>query len=441
MHRFASWLAAFISCYMPLAAQKNPLPALDPSTKKAVIDSLSQALNNFYVYPEQAAAMTKHLQQQWQKHKYDAPLNGPALAEQLMTDIRTVHKDRHLQIRFDPNLQQRIVSFNATKQPDRTDVAREQRENFYFRKAEVLPGNIGYITFTNFSDTSEQARATVRAAMQFVAYTDALIIDLRNNYGGNGIMAGEIAGYFFKEKVYAGRRYSRIGNTWTDMWQENNPALTKGLVLNMPVYILTSQRTFSAAEGMAYSLQQLKRAVVIGDTTRGGAHLTRSFSLGNGFVGFIPFSRSESVISKTDWEGTGVIPDTRDIESNSLVTAQTIILETKLSTTADSTERRKLQWLINYCRAQNVTMQATPTEISKFTGQFEEFLFTTTNHQLTCTNTSQRNRTNKLTPVTNNLFVLDDECQVEFLLDAQDRCNTIKLYWRDGWVDVVTRTK
>jgi C-terminal processing protease CtpA/Prc len=174
--------------------------------------------------------------------------------------------------------------------------------------------------------------------MQFVANADAVIIDLRNNFGGRSEMANEIASYFFNKPQFTGRVFNRITNSWREDWVVNRPEVTNGLHLKMPVYILTSEQTFSAAEGLAYNLQHLLKAVVVGDTTRGGAHATRSFALGNGFVGFVPFSRIEHAITKTDLEGKGVVPTIAINEERAL---------SKVQAVADTVEGRKLQWLLN----------------------------------------------------------------------------------------------
>jgi len=123
--------------------------------------------------------------------------------------------------------------------------------------------------------------------------------------------------------------------------------------MSMPLYILTSERTFSAAEGLAYNLQQIKKAIIIGDTTRGGAHATRSFALGHGFVGFIPFTRTENAITKIDWEDRGVIPDIAVNEDSALLKAQEQIYLEDLSKAKGDEEKNKFKWLINDLKTKN----------------------------------------------------------------------------------------
>jgi retinol-binding protein 3 len=277
--------------------------------------------------------------------------------------------------------------------------------------------------------------------MQFVAYSDALILDLTNNFGGNGVMAKEVQSYFYNQRTLTGRRYNRLANTWTEEWIENNAKITKGLVLGMPLYILTSNRTYSAAEGLAYSLQHHKNATVVGDTTRGGAHLTRSFALGGGFVGFIPYSRTENAVTKTDWEGKGVIPTLAVSEDKALIKAQEQILAKRSSTTKSEEERRKINWLLNDLKAKTSDLIIPTSVLEQYTGQYEEFLFTIKDNQLYCINTHQKDSMNKLIPISNTLFRINGQSQVEFVRGKTGKFSSLKLLWEDGWVDIIKKTK
>lgn len=436
----------FMLCGQLLFAQNKQPPPIDGNTRKAVLQSICNAINSYYVFPDRAKSMSDYIKKQSEAGKYDSLNNPSDFANEVVKDIRSVFNDKHLRIEYDPELEKDIIKFISSKrgadQVSEADIAQDRKKNFYFKKIEILPSNIGYIEFTNFASPSLPARKTVNAAMQFVSNTDALILDLRNNFGGNAAMANEILGYFFNARTYTGKSFNRIENKWVDNYVENKKAVTQGLVLNMPVYILTSNRTFSAAEGLAYTLQSMKNVVIIGDTTRGGAHLTRSFSLGNGFVGFIPYLRGENVKTKTDWEGTGIIPDIKIEESKSLLTAQNTILTRKLAAAADDTEKRKISWLINYYKSTNSDVVIDSSNAAKFIGRFAEFEITVKENQLMFRDTNQpNNNPKKLTAITSTLFQVDNDYQVEFIIEENGSCNSIKMYWEDGWVETVKRTK
>jgi C-terminal processing protease CtpA/Prc len=409
--------------------------------KQQLLDSLGKVLNRNYVYPDTAVVMISSILQKHRNQGYNDINEARQFANQVTKDVKTVFNDNHLSVRFDPDLEKRIRAFEATRQKDQSDFVKEKAQNFFFRKAEILKGNIGYVVFTNFADTNALSRKTVHAAFQFIANTDALILDLRNNFGGRGTMAKEITAYFFDKPQLTGRSFNRIHNKWTEDWVGGQPAITRDVYLTMPIYILTSERTFSAAEGLAYNLKHLKNAVIVGDTTRGGAHSTRSFALGNGFVGFIPFSRGGHIVTKTDWEGTGVIPNVPIKEERSLFKAQELILKNKLAVASDTTEKLKLQWLVNdlYSKVEKVIL---PEKIlNQYTGVFEEFLFTLECGVLYCRNTHQQDKKDKLVAINEHLFKIDEQSQVEFITGKNGTVNSIRLLWDDGWVDTITKSK
>jgi hypothetical protein len=144
-----------------------------------------------------------------------------------------------------------------------------EHDNCAFRKVEILPNNIGYIKFDGFMDASF-CGPTVTAAMGFVAHTDAIIFDLRQNGGGQPAMVTLIASYLFDEPTHLIDIYNRKEDSTTQNWTLSylpGPRLTK-----QPVFVLTSERTFSGAEEFAFDLKNQKRATIVGETTGGGAH-------------------------------------------------------------------------------------------------------------------------------------------------------------------------
>src|SRR5436189_656033 len=112
----------------------------------------------------------------------------------------------------------------------------------------------------------------------------------------------------------------------------------------MPPYIVTSYQTFSDAEELTYELQALKRATIIGEKTRGGAHTVTYRPLSSGFVADIPFGEAISPVTKKNWEGVGVIPNIEVSAEEALETAEMKIFETALATTTDFNEQRELRW-------------------------------------------------------------------------------------------------
>lgn len=137
--------------------------------------------------------------------------------------------------------------------------------------------------------------------------TDAVIFDLRKNGGGSAVMIQFISTHFFENKTHLNSFYNRKTGELTEFWTFDEIDVNKRP--NVPIYVLTSGFTFSAAEEFAYNLQNLNRATIVGESTGGGANPIHFFDLGNGFRASIPISKAVNPISKTNWEGEGVQPD------------------------------------------------------------------------------------------------------------------------------------
>ena len=416
---------------------QQPSEQVDRVTIQKTIQSINTTIQQNYVYPDKALLIVDFLNDQYKSGKYNRLTSPKDFSDNVTTDIRSIQNDRHLRIEYNPKLEQDIIRFNNSQENKneitQTDISKEKLQNFYFKKLEILPSNIGYIEFTNFALPNDKAQKTIQSAMQFVSNTDALIIDLRNNRGGSG-KSNNILGYFFKERTKTGRSFNRITNTWTENFVE--PA---EFYLDIPVYVLTSKRTFSAAEGFAYTLQNQHNATIIGTPTNGGAHLTRSFSLGNGFVGFIPYLRSENEKTHTDWEGTGVIPDISTTAENALLSAQNEILKTKLEKATEN-EKRKIQWLINYNQSQISDVLLDSMTLDKFIGRYAEFEITEQNNSLYFRDVNQKDKTPfPMIPISQTLFQIGGDYQLEFINESDGKFQSINVSWSDGWTETINR--
>ena len=183
-----------------------------------------------------------------------------------------------------------------------------QLDNFGIHRVERLEGNVGYLDLRRVP-MPENAGPAITAAMELVSGTYALIIDLRHNGGGSPHGVTLWCSYFLPEHPIRLNDifHADTGET-TQFW--SLPYLPGSRYLDRPVYALTSSHTFSGGEDLCYTLQALGRAEVIGETTGGGAHPTRPFPISAAVHIAIPFARSINPITGTNWQGTGVIPDT-----------------------------------------------------------------------------------------------------------------------------------
>jgi C-terminal processing protease CtpA/Prc len=145
--------------------------------------------------------------------------------------------------------------------------------------------------------------------MNFLADSDALILDLRDNNGGRGGMVDFIVSYLFAERTHLSDVFRRADNVTTESW--TLPYVPGRKFVDKPVYVLISKRTFSAGEALAYMLKDLKRATLIGETTVGGSGTIEFKPIDDHFLIVVPTGRVISPATKTDWAGTGVEPDVK----------------------------------------------------------------------------------------------------------------------------------
>lgn len=282
---------------------------IDGATRAAVIEGTLKNLNDYYVFPEVAKKMDQAIRERMQKNEYDQITSARTLSQKLTEHLQEVSHDKHLR-----------VGYSAEVIPVRSgdgEPSAEERErflgflrttNFGFEKIERLPGNVGYLDLRGFTPAQFGAE-TVVAAMNFLANTDALIIDLRRNGGGDPAMVALISSYLFgSEPVHLNDLYWREGNS-TRQWWTLPYVPGKRYGDKKDVYVLTSKRTFSAAEEFTYNLKNLKRATIIGETTGGGAHPGGTRRINDHFQIWVPSGRAINPYSKTNWEGTGVTPD------------------------------------------------------------------------------------------------------------------------------------
>lgn len=319
-------------------------PPVTPVEREAVIAQLGTRLAQEYIAPAAAAPMLQALRDNDRDGDYAALRDGQAFADRLTADLRQVAHDKHLWIGFRPDGARDEPAEGPS--PAELEQWRPQiaRDNFAFDKVERLPGNIGYVKFRIFAYPA-LAEETASAAMTFVAHTDALIIDLRDNLGGDPAMVAFLASYLFDQPVQLNdireRRDSRARQYWT---QAQVPGARYGG--SKPVFVLTSPVTFSAAEDFTYALQARKRATIVGERTGGGARPAREFRIGARFTASIPYAESISPVTGKNWEGEGITPEVPVAQAQALDAAYRLALGELVRGQADPARVQEWQQLL-----------------------------------------------------------------------------------------------
>ena len=329
-------LAVVLSAVAMITADAKSDGSVDARARAEVIDYVLDGLNRSYVFPAVAAKMSDAVRARVTNGEYDAITGAREFADRLTADLQAVSRDKHLRVRVAGEGRQMRMRGPTTGAGANDDGG--------FARVEQLPGNIGYIDLRMFHPPAIAAEQAANA-MNRVADSDALIIDLRKNGGGSADMVALLVSYLLgPERVLVNTFFDRDGKLQNETW--TTPDLPGRRFTGKDVYVLTSSYTFSAAEEFAYDVKNLKRATLVGETTGGGANPVNIMRINDRFEVSIPVGRAVNPITKTNWEGVGVEPDVSVPAQTALETAHVAALKNKLARSHDAETRRKLGELI-----------------------------------------------------------------------------------------------
>ena len=283
----------------PAIAQPAPAAPLDAATREAVVAQLGAALRDRYVFPDIGEQAAARIDAALAAGEYDG-LDHAAFAVRLHADVAAIARDKHLHIGWQGGPPPGPPPGAGPMPPMEAGVVR----------ADKLAGGIGYIEVVAFPPPAAFKPALDRA-MAGLAGSKALIIDVRRNTGGAPPAVAYLVSYLLAgdQRVHINDIVARTPGTDEFTRQSSYSEPTPVSFAGVPVYVLTSSRTFSGGEEFAYDVKSLGRAKLVGELTGGGANPTGGVPLGNGFQASIPFGRAENPITRANWEGHGVDPD------------------------------------------------------------------------------------------------------------------------------------
>ena len=292
-------LALIAALLLAAPAHAAPMPAAEQA---AVIETAAALIETRYVDPQAGRAIARALRRE---RSLAAPAEPQALAERLPAFLRDRAADGHFQVSWSGKPLS-AAAFSEAMTAGDIDRYYGPKLNYGVARVEQLDGNVMLLDLRVFPP-ADTAGDVIAAAMTLVAQGDALIIDLRRNGGGMDTVV-MVAGYLLPPNTQLSGAYDRPSGKLTPqttaIWQ---PGRRFGP--DKPVYILTGKRTFSAAEALAYDLQSLKRAIVVGEVSGGGANPFEYRRLTDHFALSLPEKRSVSPVTGTNWQGVGVKPD------------------------------------------------------------------------------------------------------------------------------------
>jgi len=300
---------------------------MESEEKTRIISDLVARLKEKYIFPDIADLVAKNLQTRLNAGEYDEIAKGHFFAYALTKHMQEISQDEHLWIRWYPDPLPDTEGSLLQNEEKLAEIKLSARLNNYgFSKVERLPGNVGYLDIQYFYRPSWGSADTAHAAINFLANTDALIIDLRQCQGGNPNMVALLTSYLFDgEPIHLNSLYWRDEDFTQQYW--TLPFVPGKRLSEIPIFLLINEVTFSAGEEFAYNLKALKRATLVGKATSGGAHPGSPFRLHPHFEVFIPLGQAINPITNSNWEGTGVIPDIEADSSTAYYQAYKLALE------------------------------------------------------------------------------------------------------------------
>jgi len=415
-------MMAFVaSIALGIAAQATG--AVEP---RQVTDRIARAIEEHYFDPAAGARAASAIREEAARGAFDR-----MAAQQLANSLtaRLERYDRHFAVSYAPPSEAGQEAGGAAPSaygPEEMD----RRSGYGFRDVGVLPGNVGYIdlrTFApiDFADANWPARRAADGALMLMARTDALIVDLRHNNGGDPSMVGYLVSAF----VEPGRDVYNVFHARAGQRSERPETPWAGPRLAMPVYILISARTGSAAEAFAYTLQAAGRATVIGETSAGAANPGGSVPVGDGWQVFVAAATPINPVTGRNWEGTGVAPDVAIPAAGALVSARIAALEAVLPG-LPAAERPDAELTLEALRAGARPGQA--SDLDAFAGTFEDLSVMQEGGQLSV-------RTGRRLPaalgrLSQDLFYSVDapSTRYEFRRDSAGQVTSVEVRWIDG---------
>lgn len=316
MFKWVFFVAIYCVACLPASAQpsgpKAPLAPFDSPARSAAVHAVAKALGEHYVYPLVANTAAAKVEANLDARAYEGLNDRDAFAERLTGDLADIAHDKHL----------RVMAAGGPPPSALMKMGPPPRSEFGVVRADRLTGGIGYVEISGFPPPDAFKPAAARA-MAALSGSKAVIVDVRRNGGGSPESVAFFASFFFDDAkpVHLNDLIWRNAPADTFRTQAFYTTPTPTKFVGMPVYLLTSESTFSGGEEFAYDMQTQKRAVLVGEVTGGGANPGSVHALAPGLSIFIPAGRAENPITKTSWEGRGVTPEIAVSHQDALRTA------------------------------------------------------------------------------------------------------------------------
>lgn len=396
-----------------LAQPAGPAP-------RETVEAVAERIRDLYFSVERGDAIADALEAEAASGQYDGFTDPRDLASALSARLRP--EDAHFVVMYDPNAPRPGAGSGGVRSQG-PDIQR--LSNYGFSRVEVLPGNIGLIEMRSFANIDfynpdDPARRAADAALALVAHTDAVIFDVRNNGGG----APSMVGYLVSAFTPADADIYNVFHNRDGTERENPRVYYDAPRLTVPLYVLTSGRTGSAAEAFPYTLQAAGRATIVGEATGGAANPGGMVPVPGGFMVFVSGGSPINPITGRNWEGTGVIPDVEAPSAVALSHAQRLALGTLV---AAQPERTDAAWALSAFQ----TWTGGPVPLVDYAGTYGPLTVTVEDEALVVRR--GRRPPFSLTPVEADLFHVSTDPLMRFAFERDASGRVIALEQRPAF--------
>ena len=336
-----------------------------------MIEGIIDIIDKNYINKNLSIPIINALQDSIKNNKFEKITTPNKFTEALRNDLLDISKDHHFNVGYDPEwIKEYFLSITPEQKALslKNNLKKWQQDNFAFKEVKILEGNIGYIDFTYFHDP-EYASKTAASAMHFVSETDALIFDLRNNNGGVLEMAQFLISYLFTNDDYKLLFDYVVRENGKDINRSQwvLPSIP-GRRYSKPVYVLTSNFTFSAAEWFAYVLKNLDRATIVGEKTVGGSHPVIEKIINKNFYINVPYGQLKDPTTGGDFEGIGVQPHIISYAKDAIYVAHIEILKKLLKSNVNNTDL--YEWSLPIVQSRLSPIKISNKKLNKYKGTY-----------------------------------------------------------------------
>lgn len=351
---------------------------------RETINSAARIIEHQFYSEKTGIRVAGHIKQDKFAKQFSTVINHQEFADLFSKELRRISGDNHIGIVYSPKnvkryqLREQAKTDEKAKKENKINQANQLREskraNFGVQGLIALEGNVGYLEMSYFDGFVDESAPVLQSAMDFLSNSQAIILDLRRNGGGNSRILPLFLGYFLgPESVHFGNKVERWKNHTTELYTKGDIQGTR--FFDKPIYILTSGTTFSLAEHVTYHLKAFGRATVVGERTYGGGKAFDPVVLNDDFYLRIPRIEMVNTVTKSMYiESEGIYPDVSATAESAFDVAYILALENLKKMSHDDHLVKYYSWVQRVISA-NVDKEKLNFQLPLFTHQykFDEF--------------------------------------------------------------------